>query len=222
MNSFIAGDKSISIGIVDPTNWQRTNCVPSRPLRAQGRGRGYVRAPLDAAHLSQTQRNGTSRQGKLWRLLRVAPRPKNDPGASCVPHQIERDDFFEIDNAPITITENGKPTQIPTHKMIYRKLAYSSASGNIRAAIEWNKMRNRFVSSYPRAAEIDGARPLRTARPHPEATGVLQVGRSLRGPERKLVLRPRVFDRTNPIWAQVQSAGPVIRSRTACGSSILL
>lgn len=88
MNSFITGDRFILIGIVDPTNWQRTNCVPSRPLRAQGRGRGYVRAPLDAAHLSQTQRNGTSRQGKLWRLLRVAPRTKNDPGASCVPRPL--------------------------------------------------------------------------------------------------------------------------------------
>ena len=63
-------------------------------------------------------------------------------------HSIQRNDFFEVDNAPITISENGKRKQIPLRKVIYQKLGYSAASGNIRAAIEWNKMRARFVVEY--------------------------------------------------------------------------
>jgi hypothetical protein len=63
-------------------------------------------------------------------------------------HSVQRNDFFEIDNAPITISENGKRKQISLRKAIYQKLGYSAASGNIRAAIEWNKMRTRFIVEY--------------------------------------------------------------------------
>ena len=65
-----------------------------------------------------------------------------------IARHIQRDDFFEVDNAPITISENGKRRQISVRKAIYQKLAYSAASGNTRAAVEWNKMRTRFVCEY--------------------------------------------------------------------------
>jgi hypothetical protein len=61
---------------------------------------------------------------------------------------MQRNDFFEVDNAPITISENGKRKLISVRKAIYHKLAYNAASGDTRAAVEWNKMRTRFVSEY--------------------------------------------------------------------------
>jgi uncharacterized protein DUF5681 len=54
-----------------------------------------------------------------------------------IAHSVQRDDFFEVDNAPITISENGKRKQISLRKAIYQKLAYSAASGDTRAAVEW-------------------------------------------------------------------------------------
>jgi hypothetical protein len=65
-----------------------------------------------------------------------------------IARSVQRDDFFEVDNAPITVTENGKRKQISLRKAIYQKLAYSAASGDTRAAVEWNKLRTRFVSEY--------------------------------------------------------------------------
>src|ERR1700682_2436535 len=65
-----------------------------------------------------------------------------------IAHHIQRDDFFEVDNATIPISENGKRKLISVRKAIYQKLAYNAASGNTRAAVEWNKMRTRFVSEY--------------------------------------------------------------------------
>lgn len=75
------------------------------------------------------------------RTLKYTPEP-------VITHSMQRDDFFEVDNAPITITENGKRKQISVRKAIYQKLAYSAASGDTRAVVEWNKMRTRFVSEY--------------------------------------------------------------------------
>ena len=67
------------------------------------------------------------------------------PGiAKCV----QRNDFFEVDNAAITVSENGKRKRISVRKAIYQKLAYSAASGETRAAVEWNKLRTRFVGEY--------------------------------------------------------------------------
>jgi hypothetical protein len=54
-------------GIIGPTHWQRTRRL-IETVRPNKRHR--VRAPLDAAHL-YTKRNGTSRRGKPWPLLRV-------------------------------------------------------------------------------------------------------------------------------------------------------
>jgi hypothetical protein len=65
-----------------------------------------------------------------------------------IAHSVQRNDFLEVDNAPITISENGKRKLISVRKAIYQKLAYSAASGDTRAAVEWNKMRTRFVSDY--------------------------------------------------------------------------
>ena len=80
--------------------------------------------------------------------LKGRPRTlKYSPGPG-IAHSVQRNDFFEVDNAPITITENGKRKQISVRKAIYQKLAYSAASGDTRAAVEWNKMRTRFVSEY--------------------------------------------------------------------------
>ena len=65
-----------------------------------------------------------------------------------IAHCMQRNDFFEVDNAPITITENGKRKQISVRKAIYQKLAYNAASGVTRAAVEWNKMRTQFIGEY--------------------------------------------------------------------------
>ena len=65
-----------------------------------------------------------------------------------IAHCVQRNDFFDVDNAPITVSENGKRKQISVRKAIYQKLAYSAASGDTRAAVEWNKMRTRFVGEY--------------------------------------------------------------------------
>jgi Family of unknown function (DUF5681) len=65
-----------------------------------------------------------------------------------IAHCVQRNDFFEVDNAAITVSENGKRKQISLRKAIYQKLAYNAASGDTRAAVEWNKMRTKFVGEY--------------------------------------------------------------------------
>jgi hypothetical protein len=74
-----------------------------------------------------------------------APKYVSTPG---IAHSVKRDDFFYIDNTPIPVSENGKRKLISLRKAIYQKLAYSAASGNIRAAVEWNKLRTQYVSEY--------------------------------------------------------------------------
>jgi len=73
--------------------------------------------------------------------------PKYTPTPG-IAHCVQRNDFFEVDNAPITITENGKRKLISVRKAIYQKLAYNAASGDTRAAVEWNKTRTRFIGEY--------------------------------------------------------------------------
>ena len=72
------------------------------------------------------------------------PKPEPPPIAT----HVERDDFFEIDNASILVTENGKQKYITIRKAIYQKLAYKAALGDTRAAIEWTKLRSRFVCQF--------------------------------------------------------------------------
>ncbi len=73
--------------------------------------------------------------------------PKYTP-PNVIAHRVERDDFFKVDNSPITITENGKPKQISMRQAIFQQMARKAALGDMRAATEWNKMRNRHVSEY--------------------------------------------------------------------------
>jgi len=75
------------------------------------------------------------------KALKYIPKPG-------IAHCVQRDDFFEVDNATITTSENGKRKLISVRKAIYQKLAYNAASGDTRAAVEWNKMRTRFVTEY--------------------------------------------------------------------------
>jgi hypothetical protein len=75
------------------------------------------------------------------KALKYTPKPE-------IAHHVQRDDFFEVDNATIPISENGKRKLISVRKAIYQKLAYNAASGDTRAAVEWNKMRTRFVGEY--------------------------------------------------------------------------
>jgi hypothetical protein len=75
------------------------------------------------------------------KALKYAPKPE-------IANHIQRDDFFEVDNALIPIVENGKRKLISLRKAIYQKLAYNAASGETRAAVEWNKMRTRFIGDY--------------------------------------------------------------------------
>src|SRR5215207_10067972 len=80
--------------------------------------------------------------------------PKGRPKASKyvptphIAHRVQRNDFFEVDNAAITVSENGKRKQISVRKAIYQKLAYNAALGETRAAVEWNKMRDKFICEY--------------------------------------------------------------------------
>ena len=80
--------------------------------------------------------------------LKGRPKTLKYTPAPGIAHSVQRGDFFEVDNAPLTITENGKRKQISVRKAIYQKLAYNAASGDTRAAVEWNKMRTRFVGEY--------------------------------------------------------------------------
>lgn len=65
-----------------------------------------------------------------------------------IAHYVQRDDFFEVDNATIQVSENGKRKLISVRKAIYQKLAYNAVSGDTRAGVEWNKMRTRFIIEY--------------------------------------------------------------------------
>jgi hypothetical protein len=91
------------------------------------------------------------KNGRFTDCGNLKGRPKTlkyTPPAVIGPN-LERDDFFEVDNSPVTVTEkNGKRKQVSFREAIYRTHAYSAASGNIRAAIEWNKMRTRFIAQY--------------------------------------------------------------------------
>jgi len=67
-----AGDKICVIGIVDPTNRQRIGTPLIMALRPVARRLGLrSTAARRSKPLRKRQRNGTSRRGKPWRLLRV-------------------------------------------------------------------------------------------------------------------------------------------------------
>jgi hypothetical protein len=110
----------------------------------------FVVAPLPFTFVMRSFPMSRDKNGQFTDCGNPKGRPKAlkytpQPG---IAHCIQRNDFFEVDNAPITISENGKRKLISVRKAIYQKLAYNAASGDTRAAIEWNKMRTRFVSEY--------------------------------------------------------------------------
>jgi hypothetical protein len=55
-----------------------------------------------------------------------------------------RKDFFDIAETPIAIVENGKRKLVPAHIAILKQLVLKAASGDMRAIVECNKMRERF------------------------------------------------------------------------------
>jgi len=59
-----------------------------------------------------------------------------------------RKDFFEADQTLVTIIENGKRKTVPAGIAIDKQLALKAASGNIRAIIEYNKMKQRHTLEY--------------------------------------------------------------------------
>ena len=59
-----------------------------------------------------------------------------------------RKDFFEADQTPVTIIENGKRKTIPAGVAIDMQLARKAASGNLRAIIEYNKAKQRHNLDY--------------------------------------------------------------------------
>ena len=58
----------------------------------------------------------------------------------------DRTAFFEIDNEEIPVGLNGRPVKMTTRKAIDKRMALAAAGGNIRAAIEWTKRRDRYIS----------------------------------------------------------------------------
>lgn len=52
-----------------------------------------------------------------------------------------RNEFFEISETLVPIIENGRRKLIPASQAIDKQLVLKAASGDLRAILEWNKMR---------------------------------------------------------------------------------
>lgn len=61
---------------------------------------------------------------------------------------ILRNEFFEISETLVPIIENGRRKLIPASLAIDKQLVLKAASGDLRAILEWNKMRQRHTSDY--------------------------------------------------------------------------
>lgn len=59
-----------------------------------------------------------------------------------------RKDFFEVDNEEVEISEGGARRKIPLGIAVVKQLARKAAGGDIRAIIEYNKLRNRYVADF--------------------------------------------------------------------------
>jgi hypothetical protein len=59
-----------------------------------------------------------------------------------------RKDFFEAGETLVPIIENGKRKLIPASVAIDKQLTLKAASGDLRAIIEWTKMRQRHTLEY--------------------------------------------------------------------------
>jgi Family of unknown function (DUF5681) len=63
------------------------------------------------------------------------------------PHRF-RNDFFEISETLVPIIENGRRKLIPASRAIDKQLLLKAASGDMRAILEWNRMRDRHALEY--------------------------------------------------------------------------
>src|SRR5258708_4698091 len=59
-----------------------------------------------------------------------------------------RADFFEISETLVPIIENGQRKLIPASLAIDKQLLLKAASGDLRAILEWNKMRHRHTLEH--------------------------------------------------------------------------
>jgi hypothetical protein len=83
----------------------------------------------------------------------------------------DRDIFFEIDNEDIPVNVGGRPVKMTIRKAIDRQMAIKAASGDIRAIIEWNKRRDRYIKKYAQdtTATIEQlVASLKIVKEHPE------------------------------------------------------
>lgn len=65
-----------------------------------------------------------------------------------ISHEQVRKDFFEVDNEEVEINESGVRRKIPLGIAIVKQLAGKAARGDIRAIVEYNKLRNRYVADF--------------------------------------------------------------------------
>jgi hypothetical protein len=61
-----------------------------------------------------------------------------------------RKDFFEAGETLVPIIERGKRKLIPARVAIDKQLTLKAASGDLRAIVEWSKMRQRHTLEYDR------------------------------------------------------------------------
>jgi len=73
-------------------------------------------------------------------------RPRKIP-RKINPDQL-RADFFEISETLVPIIENGQRKLIPASVAIDKQLVLKAASGDLRAILEWNKMRHKHTVDY--------------------------------------------------------------------------
>jgi hypothetical protein len=59
-----------------------------------------------------------------------------------------RTDFFEVSETLVPIIERGKRKLIPASEAIDKQLVLKAASGDLKAILEWNKMRQRHTLEY--------------------------------------------------------------------------
>ena len=73
-------------------------------------------------------------------------RPRKIP-RKINPDQL-RADFFEISETLVPIIENGRRKLIPASLAIDKQLVLKAASGDLRAILEWSKMRHKHTLDH--------------------------------------------------------------------------
>jgi hypothetical protein len=59
-----------------------------------------------------------------------------------------RKDFFEVSETLVPIIENGQRKLIPASVAIEKQLIFKAASGDLKAILEWNKLRQRHTLEH--------------------------------------------------------------------------